>query len=376
MDKRFFKPTGLNQSGQLSKLSFHEYQDHIRNAILHARAFVSEDHAKTAALCAPFEWKPAFPTQKGVLLIHGLLDTPFITRDLATFFVSQGFCVRSILLPGHGTVPADLTTIKYSAWVDSVNYAIADFQKTVRKLYVGGFSLGGLLAINAALEHNTLQGLFLFVPANKIKSPLAPFAECHKLISFAIPRAKWLTQFNENDPVRYQSIAINGGAQVYHLAHRVKQKLSVASLKIPLFMALTMDDETVDPLASLAFFQKQSHPNNQALLFTNNKNHYGLHNVTCVASAVPDENIIHLSHTGIGVSPNNLHYGAQGDYTLLCRQKITASHPQFGAIYDADKMMREPTGFLKKSHPALYRLHYNPHFDQLTTNLKAFLMSL
>ncbi|MGI9500774.1 MAG: hypothetical protein ACR2P3_12090, partial [Geminicoccaceae bacterium] len=42
---------------------------------------------------------------RGILLIHGLNDTPFSMWDLGSRFAKACYLVRGVLLPGHGTVP-------------------------------------------------------------------------------------------------------------------------------------------------------------------------------------------------------------------------------------------------------------------------------
>ena len=49
----------------------------------------------------------------GVLLIHGLSDSPYSMRSLAKLFQSMGFWVIGLRLPGHGTAPSGLTDITW-----------------------------------------------------------------------------------------------------------------------------------------------------------------------------------------------------------------------------------------------------------------------
>ena len=46
--------------------------------------------------------------RRGILLTHGLTDSPYFMRDLGAYFQAQGFVVLAVLLPGHGTQPGDL----------------------------------------------------------------------------------------------------------------------------------------------------------------------------------------------------------------------------------------------------------------------------
>lgn len=376
MDKRFFHPTGLNQTGQYKNMPFTDYLEEMRSMILSARHFILEDHATIATLNSPFSLPSEERPKKGLIMIHGLLETPFITRDLASHFSKEGFDVRSILLPGHGTVPADLLDVSYEAWINTVKYAIKAFQKITDDIYICGISTGGMLAINEALDNDEIRGLFLVAPANEMKTPLkifAPFVGLHKPLCRIFPFLKWLGKFPENDGMKYQTCAVNSGIQLHKLTEHVNKRLSKKTLRTPIWMTVTADDETLNSDASIKFFHQQSHPDNRLLIFTNKRNHYKMHNIQCVKSAVPDENIVQVSHVGIAISPENAHYGKNGDYTVLCHHNIKANRPVFGAINDAEKLWRNTKGKIKTKHDALYRLHYNPHFDKMTQSISDFL---
>src|SRR5688572_6248898 len=55
----------------------------------------------------PFQWYPddwqTQPIKRGVLLLHGVLDSPYSLRAIGQIFLKKSYLVRSILLPGHGT---------------------------------------------------------------------------------------------------------------------------------------------------------------------------------------------------------------------------------------------------------------------------------
>ena len=97
---------------------------------------------------------------KAVLLIHGLLDTPFIMRDIAARFAEQGYLVRAVLLPGHGTRPGDLLAVGYREWIDAVAYGIDGLsEKLLGELTLVGFSLGATLAVHQALRRPAPDGV-------------------------------------------------------------------------------------------------------------------------------------------------------------------------------------------------------------------------
>ena len=53
----------------------------------------------------------------GILLIHGLTDSPYSMKDLAELFYKENFYVLALRMPGHGTVPAGLTDVSWKDWM-------------------------------------------------------------------------------------------------------------------------------------------------------------------------------------------------------------------------------------------------------------------
>ncbi|MEC6909862.1 alpha/beta hydrolase [Photobacterium piscicola] len=53
-------------------------------------------------------------SNKAILLVHGLGDSPHSFSDLASTFAAQGFYVQVLLLPGHGSSPKDILLTTYS----------------------------------------------------------------------------------------------------------------------------------------------------------------------------------------------------------------------------------------------------------------------
>ena len=68
----------------------------------------------------PKNWNRSFimaPVQPrgGILLLHGLSDSPYSLRALATELYQQGYYVLGLRMPGHGTAPSGLV---HSSWQD------------------------------------------------------------------------------------------------------------------------------------------------------------------------------------------------------------------------------------------------------------------
>ncbi|MGO2240743.1 MAG: hypothetical protein ACTH5D_03185 [Halomonas sp.] len=60
----------------------------------------------------PFDIRPDEPAKRGILLAHGRGASPWYFIDIATAMANNGWLVRSTLLPGHGTRPADLMLVE------------------------------------------------------------------------------------------------------------------------------------------------------------------------------------------------------------------------------------------------------------------------
>ena len=48
-------------------------------------------------------------------------------RDVGQHYAEQGYLVRCILLPGHGTIPADLLTTSPTEWLKATEFWRAQF---------------------------------------------------------------------------------------------------------------------------------------------------------------------------------------------------------------------------------------------------------
>lgn len=148
---------------------FADYMSQVREIIREHHTHQPQfSQATIVEANSPFDW-PTEKASRGVILIHGLTDSAFQMKDIGMFFKRQGFWVRGLTLPGHGTVPGDLTRVKLAAWQKALAYAVADLAKQVSNIYLCGYSTGGALALELALCLPQICGLILFAPALRLK---------------------------------------------------------------------------------------------------------------------------------------------------------------------------------------------------------------
>ncbi|MEP6898957.1 MAG: alpha/beta fold hydrolase [Rhodanobacter sp.] len=90
--------------------------------------------------------------RSGVLLIHGLTGTPMEMRLLGKGLNNAGFTVHGMQLAGHCGDVEDLLATGWHDWYASVEKAADNLRGKVDHLFVGGLSMGALLALKLAAE--------------------------------------------------------------------------------------------------------------------------------------------------------------------------------------------------------------------------------
>ena len=99
----------------------------------------------------------------GVLLIHGLTGTPSEMRQVGRGLHRAGFSVYGMQLAGHCGSEADLLATGWRDWYASVCAAAERFAAELDHLFVGGLSMGALLALHYAADHpRRVAGLGLY----------------------------------------------------------------------------------------------------------------------------------------------------------------------------------------------------------------------
>lgn len=298
--------------------------------------------------------KPTHP-RKGILLIHGLLDSCAIMSSLYDYYSQKGYLVKNILLPGHGTHPSDLFNVKLEDWIQCCQMAIDALREEVEALYVFGLSTGACLATHLALNKAPIDKLVLFAPAFALKTSASWLISLCQHINtfFSSPIKQWVIKQEENIIGKYRSIAVNGVYQLMSLISQTTPHLLNEQLKQPQLMILSGDDETISNDKALASYKAQSHPDNQLLLFRNDDEPIEARNMTILSSCLPEERILNFSHICLTVSPSHHLYG---------KHQQDDPKAYFGANTPAN---------LINYH--FQRLSYNPHFDKMLSYIDSFL---
>ena len=170
-----------------------------------------------------------------VLLLHGLTDSPYSLRHIAKLYRERGFVVIGMRMPGHGTVPAGLTDVRWEDWMAATRLGVREARRRVpapAPLHLVGFSNGGALAMKYSLDviEDPLlpraDRLVLFTPMIGI-TRFARFAGLAGLPAVLPPfaSAAWLSVTPEFNPFKYNSFPVNGARQSYRLTDALQGQI-------------------------------------------------------------------------------------------------------------------------------------------------------
>lgn len=128
--------------------------------------------------------------RSGVLLIHGLTGTPMEMRLLGKGLNNAGFTVHGMQLAGHCGNVEDLLATGWHDWYASVEQAADALRGKVDRLFVGGLSMGALLALKLAAEKPQLvAGVGVYGATFRYDGWTIPWAA---RMTFMLP---WLKRF-------------------------------------------------------------------------------------------------------------------------------------------------------------------------------------
>jgi alpha-beta hydrolase superfamily lysophospholipase len=196
-----------------------------------------------------FNWNRTFVLQPegavtgGVLLLHGLTDSPYSLRSIGLALAARGYRVVGLRLPGHGTAPAGLLRFEVEDLEAATRLAMRDLRASLgasRPIHMIGYSNGAALAVSYALDARTdaalpgPAGLVLISPAIGI-SRLAAIGRIRTGLSElqGFGRAAWQLIEAEVDPYKYQSFSFHAAGETQRLTSRLARRIAAIAGKGP-----------------------------------------------------------------------------------------------------------------------------------------------
>ncbi|MHC5002124.1 MAG: alpha/beta hydrolase [Planctomycetota bacterium] len=223
----------------------------------------------------PVDWnrtieRRADEPRAGVLLLHGLSDSPYSMRTLAEAMHARGATVLCLRLPGHGTAPSGLVHVEWEDWAAAIVLAMRHLDQVTgdRPLYIAGYSNGGALAVEYALsaladdELPAIDGLLLLSPQIGV-TKLAVLAAWQERLGhvLGLEKLSWNSIGVEFDPFKYESFALNAGKQSHRITTTIQSHVAALSAEDrgrfpPVLAFQSVVDATVSTTALVrAFFR-------------------------------------------------------------------------------------------------------------------------
>jgi carboxylesterase len=190
----------------------------------------------------PFFWE-AGPT--GVLLMHGFTATTAEVRPLAEKLLAAGYTVAGPVLPGHNTDdPANINRYTWRDWVAEAEKAYRELATRCERVFVGGESTGGVLALWLAAHHPQISGSLLYAPAIKLRIRPVDQVKLHLIAPF-VP---YLPKQNKDESLPWKGYTVNPIKGVQQLLKLQKQVWPLLpQIRRPVLIIQGREDATVDP---------------------------------------------------------------------------------------------------------------------------------
>lgn len=212
----------------------------------------------------------------GFLLIHGLSGTPGELRYVSNGLAREGHTVSCPQLAGHCLSIEDLRRSTRRDWEASVQAALDRLSERCDHIFVGGLSMGAILALRIAHQNpDKIRGTLLYSPTvwldgwgvpwyarffslvrDKFSADFVSFEERSPYgIKDQRLRALIAEALHSGDPSKAGFIKIPGGPmlELRWLVNEVRSKL--AAIKQPALILHPRDDDRAS-LRNLSYLQK------------------------------------------------------------------------------------------------------------------------
>lgn len=243
----------------------------------------SQDNAGNGRAAAPF-FEQRGPV--GVLMLHGYSGTPAELWPMAQDLAAAGYTVHGPLLAGHGGAPADLFGVRWEDWQHSAEEGLRRLRGACERIFVCGFSAGGLLALRLAARE-PLAGIIALAPALRLRG--GNLLQITGLLKHLMPWYYPLARANFADPAVRAAVlerapeaqlddpevvaAIRREAKVpvgslYELARLQRAtRRELPRVRVPALIMQGRRDQTVDPRSAEMVARAIRSPDQQLIWF-------------------------------------------------------------------------------------------------------------
>jgi carboxylesterase len=202
----------------------------------------------------------------GVLLLHGFTGSPASVLPWAQGIHDAGFTVSVPRIAGHGTQWEELNKSSWQDWYASAESAFLALRANCDRVFVGGFSVGGALALKLSqVRGSEIEGLLLLNPSifdERKFFKLVPILK-HFLPSI---RGGASDVAQPNPPKHgYDRIPLKALDSVRALWNQVERDLYLVDL--PVLIGYSVNDHVVNPNCSHTIIDNISSPSIREIVF-------------------------------------------------------------------------------------------------------------
>ena len=269
----------------------------------------------------PFAFEPNEPcaddgARGGILMVHGLTDSPATMRSLGRRLARACFHVRAIALPGHGTAPGELTWATVEEWLAAVRYGLNSFQGVASPVFGVGLSTGAGLLYAHLLETAgdatiPLAGLVALSPGTEGPRGLSPWTVRLAKMSWLTPRGRYPDGvYPDRNPGRYQGSPQPALYQYLRLQKRLGDPSTGQRLSVPSLFVMSIDDLTVPPDKVMTFFCERLTGPKRFLLLNGRDDQRQCADIETMSAAAPD--VREVAHAAVPNAPDHPVFGRQG----------------------------------------------------------------
>ena len=205
------------------------------------------------------QWLGPEDSKTAVLFVHGFVGVGNNFADLPSLLAKQGFRVREMLLPGHGTTPIEFRDSPKEAFRAAVLEEIVYLKHHHEKVFLVSHSMGAAITTLAASE-TELDGIVLGAPYYKVSFKWYYVLPVEAWTKVTAPFIKWVYKSDsfirvrreeaKKEIISYRWIPSKASLTLNQLGANAYNENTLKNVTEPVLMLVSDGDNAADPEAA------------------------------------------------------------------------------------------------------------------------------